>query len=98
MKSPLLAEAGVKVILLDPAPNPAAGQVRIQFAVFESMQVDLALFDMQGQKIGSIFAGKVDTGTFTYPFDIAQLPNGSYLVSLATSSGARITKRLIIVN
>jgi hypothetical protein len=62
------------------------------------MQVDLALFDMQGQKIGSIFAGKVETGTFTQSVDIAQFPNGSYLLSLATSSGARITKRLIVVN
>lgn len=98
LNSPLLAEAGVRVILLDPAPNPAAGQVRIQFAVFESMQVDLALYDMQGQIIGSIFNGKVETGTFTQSFDIAQFANGSYLISLATSTGARITKRLIIVN
>jgi len=98
LNSPLIAEAGVKVTLLDPAPNPASGQVRIQFAAFEAMRVELALFDMQGQKVGSIFAGEVLSGTYTYPVDLTLFPAGTYLVSLATSTGARITKRLIIVN
>jgi hypothetical protein len=62
------------------------------------MRVELALFDMQGQKVGSIFAGEVLSGTYTYPVDLTQFPAGTYLVSLATSTGARITKRLIIVN
>ncbi|USQ03177.1 DUF1501 domain-containing protein [Aquirufa antheringensis] len=98
LNSPLIAEAGVKVTLLDPAPNPASGQVRIQFAAFEAMRIELAFFDMQGQKLGSIFAGEVPSGTYTYPVDITQFPAGTYLVSLAASTGARITKRLIIVN
>ena len=98
LNSPLIAEAGVKVTLLDPAPNPASGQVRIQFAAFEAMRVELALFDMQGQKIGSIYAGEVQSGTYTYPIDVTHFPAGTYLVSLAASTGARITKRLIIVN
>jgi len=98
LNSPLIAEAGVKVTLLDPAPNPASSQVRIQFAAFEAMRVELALFDMQGQKIGSIYTGEVQSGTYTYPVDLTQFPAGTYLVSLATSTGARITKRLIIVN
>ncbi|MFD3294181.1 DUF1501 domain-containing protein [Aquirufa sp. KTFRIE-69F] len=98
LNSPLIAEAGVKVTLLDPAPNPASEQVRIQFAVFEAMRVELALFDMQGQKVGSIYAGEVPSGTYTYPVDVTQFPAGTYLVSLAASTGARITKRLIIVN
>ena len=98
LNSPLIAEAGVKVTLLDPAPNPASGQVRIQFAALEAMRVELALFDMQGQKIGSIYAGEVQSGTYTYPIDTTHFPAGTYLVSLAASTGSRITKRLIIVN
>ncbi|MFA9198285.1 MAG: DUF1501 domain-containing protein [Aquirufa sp.] len=98
LNSPLIAEAGVKVTLLDPAPNPAFEQVRIQFAAFEAMRVELALFDMQGQKVGSIYAGEVQSGTYTYPIDVTRFPAGTYLVSLAASTGARITKRLIIVN
>jgi len=98
LNSPLIAEAGVKVMLLDPAPNPASGQVRIQFAAFEGMRVELALFDMQGQKLGSIFTGEVLSGTYTYPVDLTHFLTGNYLISLATSTGARITKRLIIVN
>jgi hypothetical protein len=98
LNSPLIAEAGVKVMLLDPAPNPASGQVRIQFAAFEGMRVELVLFDMQGQKLGSIFTGEVLSGTYTYPVDLTHFLTGNYLISLATSTGARITKRLIIVN
>ncbi|MEN9961399.1 MAG: hypothetical protein RL045_1652 [Bacteroidota bacterium] len=98
LNSPLIAEAGVKFTLLDPAPNPASGQVRIQFAVFEAMRVELALYDMQGQKIGSIFAGDVLSGTYTYPVDLTSFASGTYLVSLATATGSRITKRLILLN
>jgi len=98
LNSPLIAEAGVKVTLLDPAPNPASGHVRLQFAAFEAMRVELALFDMQGQKLGTIFAGDVLSGTYTYPADISTFPAGTYLVSLAASTGSRITKRLIIIN
>jgi len=98
INSPLIEEAGVKMILLDPAPNPASGQVRIQFAVFMPTRVELALFDMQGSKLGLIFEGDLANGTYTYPVDIAGMPSGTYLVSLAASSGQRITKRLIIAN
>ena len=98
INSPLIEEAGVKMILLDPAPNPASGRVRIQFAVFVPSRVELALFDMQGSKLGLIFEGDLANGTYTYPVDIAGMPSGTYLVSLAASSGQRITKRLIIAN
>jgi len=98
LNSPLIAEAGVKVTLLDPAPNPASGHVRLQFAAFEATRVELALFDMQGQKLGTIFAGDVLSGTYSYSADISAFPAGTYLISLATSTGARITKRLIIIN
>ena len=93
-----IEEAGVKMILMDPAPNPASGRVRIQFAVFVPSRVELALFDMQGSKLGLIFEGDLANGTYTYPVDIAGMPSGTYLVSLAASSGQRITKRLIIAN
>jgi hypothetical protein len=98
ISSPLQKEAGVQMILLDPAPNPAFGQTRIQFAVFETMQVELALFDMQGQLLRSLFSGTVQSGTFTQQVDVSALPAGSYLLSLSSSSGQRISKRLILLN
>lgn len=98
LNSPLLPETGVKVILLDPAPNPAVGSVRIQYAVFESMKLEIALYNMVGEKVGSIFSGDVLNGTYSQLVDTRTFSAGNYLISLASSSGARITKRLIIIN
>jgi len=98
INSPLIAEKGVRMTLLDPAPNPAFGQVRIQFAVFEAMKVELALYNLVGEKIGLIYTGDVLNGTFTFNFEISTFPAGTYLVSMVSSTGDRISKRLIIVN
>ena len=98
LNSPFLAETGVKIMLLDPAPNPAVGSVRIQYAVFEAMKVEISLYNMVGEKVGSIFSGEVQNGTYSQMLDTRTFPAGTYLVGLASSSGARITKRLIIVN
>jgi hypothetical protein len=98
LNSALLPESGVKVILMDPAPNPASGIVRIQYAVFDSMKVELALYNMIGEQVGLLFSGDAINGTYTQSVDTSSYPAGTYLVSLGTSIGARITKRLIIVN
>jgi len=98
INSPLIAEKGVRMTLLDPAPNPAFGQVRIQFAVFEAMKVELALYNLVGEKIGLIYSGDVLSGTFTFNFEISTFSAGTYVVSMVSSTGDRISKRLIIVN
>lgn len=98
LSSPLLPEAGARIRLLDPAPNPAIGLVRIQYAVFASMNIEVALYNMVGEKVGSLFSGDVVSGTYTQILDTSAFPAGTYLVSLASSVGERITKRLIIIN
>ncbi len=98
LNSALLPESGVKVILMDPAPNPASGIVRIQYAVFDSMKVELAVYNMIGELVGLLFSGEAINGTYTQSVDTSSYPAGTYLVSLGTSIGTRITKRLIIVN
>ena len=98
LSSPLLAEKGVRMVLMDPAPNPASGNVRIQFAAFEAMRVELALYNLVGEKLGIIFAGEVLSETYTYGYDISSFASGTYLLSLSSSTGERITKRLILLN
>ena len=98
LSSPLLPEANARIRLLDPAPNPAVGLVRIQYAVFGNMKIEVALYNMVGEKVGSLFSGDALSGTYTQMLDTSAFPAGSYLVSLASSGGERITKRLIIIN
>jgi uncharacterized protein (DUF1501 family) len=98
LSSPLLPEADARIRLLDPAPNPAVGLVRIQYAVFGNMKIEVALYNMVGEKVGSIFSGDAISGTYTQMLDTSAFPAGTYLVSLASSGGERITKRLIIIN
>lgn len=98
LSSPLLPEADARIRLLDPAPNPAVGLVRIQYAVFGNMKIEVALYNMVGEKVGSLFSGDALSGTYTQMLDTSAFPAGTYLVSLASSTGERITKRLIIIN
>jgi hypothetical protein len=98
LSSPLLPEADTRIRLLDPAPNPAVGLVRIQYAVFGNMKIEVALYNMVGEKVGSIFSGDAISGTYTQMLDTSAFPAGTYLVSLASTGGERITKRLIIIN
>ncbi len=98
LSSPLLPEADARIRLLDPAPNPAIGLVRIQYAVFGNMKIEVALYNMVGEKVGSLFSGDALSGTYTQMLDTSAFPAGTYLVSLASSGGERITKRLIIIN
>jgi hypothetical protein len=62
------------------------------------MTIDLALYNMVGEKVGSLFSGEVVLGTYTQILDTSTFPAGTYLLSLASSVGERITKRLIIIN
>lgn len=98
LSSPLLPEADARIRLLDPAPNPAIGLVRIQYAVFGNMKIEVGLYNMVGEKVGSLFSGDALSGTYTQMLDTSAFPAGTYLVSLASSAGERITKRLIIIN
>lgn len=98
LSSPLLPEADARIRLLDPAPNPAIGLVRIQYAVFGNMKIEVALYNMVGEKVGSLFSGDALSGTYAQMLDTSAFPAGTYLVSLASSGGERITKRLIIIN
>jgi hypothetical protein len=98
LSSPLLAEKGVRMVLMDPAPNPASGNVRIQFAAFEAMRVELAIYNLVGEKVSQLFAGEVQSETYTYGYDVSSFASGTYLLSLSSSTGERITKRLILLN
>jgi photosystem II stability/assembly factor-like uncharacterized protein len=69
-------------IKIDCYPNPFSSQTNISFSLPARKDVALDLFDVLGRKVRSIFDGKLEAGENKFTFNGADLPNGSYLITL----------------
>jgi hypothetical protein len=55
----------MRLALLANAPNPFRGWTRLNYAVPQSMQLELAVFDRAGRKVRSLFSGLAEPGIRT---------------------------------
>jgi uncharacterized lipoprotein YddW (UPF0748 family) len=77
-----------------PMPNPFSNQVTIRYELQSSAAVNLAIYDILGQKIAQITEGGKMEGLHEENFDGSGLANGVYLVVL-TVGNQRVTQRLV---
>ncbi|MFT5142149.1 MAG: hypothetical protein ACI80V_002407 [Rhodothermales bacterium] len=77
-------------------PNPFSSTTTIAFAVPETTQAKLSIFDSLGREIAVLIDGVVEAGTREVRFSKGQLPAGVYLYRLRTSGGV-ITKALLFL-
>lgn len=56
----------------------------------------MALYDIGGRQMRSLFSGTVSGGTHTLSLDTAALPPGLYVVS-AEAGGRRVTRRMVVL-
>ena len=84
--------------LTAPRPNPARGMARLALRVPVAQHVEVAVYDVLGRRVASIFEGEVVAGELRVLWlDTQSLSNGTYIVR-AQGSSAVITQRLTVLH
>jgi hypothetical protein len=82
-------------------PNPFNPKTRIEFELQRSTSVDLAVFDIEGRRITTLFRGLLDAGSYQEAWDgrtdrgIAA-PSGQYWYRLKTATG-EISRSMLLM-
>jgi hypothetical protein len=77
-------------------PNPAQAKTTMHFRTNSTYQVNLDLYDIQGQKVKSIADGIYEPGEYKIETDLTGLPAGGYIYEMKTGF-YKDSKKLIIV-
>lgn len=97
--SSLLAAEGPsspEVALAPVQPNPVRGSTRVRFALPRAMTVELAVFDISGRRVATLFDGPGGAGEHAVAFETRSLPVGAYVCRL-NAGGLSLSRRLLIV-
>ncbi len=77
-------------------PNPFNSDTRIVFRVSETGQLRLAVFDLQGARVLTLFEGRKGPGEYTISFHPAKLPAGVYFYRLESGT-TRQTRKMAYI-
>ena len=87
-----------KVELDQNFPNPFNPTTTIRFALPESQQVSLEVYDLLGRRVAQLLRNEVrSAGSHSVNFDAASLSSGVYIYQLRAEDGATITKKLTLI-
>ena len=76
-------------------PNPFNPSTNIEFTLNESADAKLQVFDVLGRQVAVLVDGQLSAGTYSYQFDAANLPSGTYVYQL-TAGGERRSASMIL--
>ena len=78
-------------------PNPFNPTTSIKFALAETQQAELKVFDVLGNEIATLFNGIADGGkVYETEFDAANLSSGIYFYRLETENRVENKKMLLL--
>lgn len=77
-------------------PNPFNPSTRISYSIEKEGYVELAVYNMLGQKVASLFEGYRPAGEYSEAFDASHLSSGIYIYRLS-SSGQVLTKKMSFI-
>ncbi len=77
-------------------PNPFNPTTNIKFALPESGNISLKVYDQLGREVKTLSEGLKSAGTYEVTFDAGNLTSGVYFYKLITNS-ATITKKMLLV-
>jgi len=84
-------------------PNPFNSSTVIRFALPESRDIELSIFNLTGQQVETLVQGMRNAGTYTLRWDGRdddgrQLASGVYLYQLRTGDGQQVeTRKLVLI-
>ena len=80
-------------------PNPFNGQVIIPFALAQAAEVELAIYDLLGQRVAVLVEGRRAAGRHEVSWDArlhAGLASGVYFYRLQTANGIKVGKLILL--
>ena len=83
-------------------PNPFNSATVIRFALLTAANVDLAIFNLAGQRVATLTQGDREAGTYTVRWDGRDdsgraLPSGVYLYRLQVGNGQEVETRKLLL-
>jgi hypothetical protein len=82
--------------LLVPWPNPIRETALVQYGVFVESDILLAIYDMQGRLMQTLFEGKRAVGSYSVTLEGTLFASGHYILSLQDRRGGRLTRSIQI--
>lgn len=90
-----VASSGLR--LNGPSPNPVSDRALVTFVLPTAGNVRVDLFDVNGQKIQTVFEGSLEAGNRGVVIPTADLAAGSYFYTL-TQKGETLSRSMIVVH
>lgn len=77
-------------------PNPFNPATNINFNIPKQSNVKLAVFDVTGKEVARLVDNSLNAGTYSYDFNAANLPSGTYFYRLNAGDFSE-TKKMILI-
>lgn len=77
-------------------PNPFNQQTSIRLYLDQPERLDIAVFDIRGRKMETVFSGSVARGIHTWLWDAGYLPSGVYFVRMESSQSRKL-RRIVLL-
>lgn len=87
--------AAVEAVGLSVHPNPARGRATATVEVFEAGVVSVAVYDVLGRQVATVYEGALAAGEHALSVETAPLAPGVYVIRAVSAGGA--TSRMITV-
>ena len=96
IRDPKFANLPEEIKVYQNYPNPFNPSTNIDFELPRTAQVKLEVYDVMGRRVKTLANGTFRLGTYSIPFDGAELSSGTYLYRLQID-GMSITKKMMLV-
>jgi hypothetical protein len=77
-------------------PNPVDGISTVAFSLSSSGGVDIAIYDLLGRRVGTVFSGRLGRGTHELVFDATAHSPGVYFLRLSSPDGVHVGKFMVV--
>ncbi|MBZ0200570.1 MAG: T9SS type A sorting domain-containing protein, partial [Ignavibacteriaceae bacterium] len=83
------------LVLAQNFPNPFNPKTNIELELLEDSEVDITIYNLEGQEIVKLFKGQLAKGVHKFTFDGSGLPSGIYLYKVSTPS-FNTTRKMVL--
>ena len=78
-------------------PNPTHNQFSLKFNVKETVNAEIVLYDVYGQKVRVLENTQFSQGDYNLSYNVSDLASGHYYVSILTDKRQTFTRKLVVI-